>query len=152
ACINFMRDCLAQEGTPNFKGFWAARTICLPFFKETLTASVRVQLWGEYIELTREGRRLKTLLDEESAFAVEQIDLAIKALEEEIKGYHAHLEEILSKTADIEFPGQPKTLEANLSLYQRLQKQLNLLNVYASKINALRKELIRTEMRIRQKN
>ena len=32
------------------------------------------------------------------------------------------------------------------------QKELNLLNAYASRINALRKELIKTEMRIRQKN
>jgi len=151
-CITYMRDALAQEGTPNFKGFWEVRKVCLPLFKEAVTPAIRVQLWEEYVELTREGRRLKNMMDEETAFAVEQIDLAVTALEDEVKGYHAHLDEILEKTSDIEFPEQTQTLEKNYSLYQKLQKQLNLLNLYASRINALRKELIRTEMRIRQKN
>lgn len=150
--ITFMRDSLAQEGMPNFKGFWEIRKICLPLFKESITPTVRTQLWADYIELTREGRRLKGLLDEETAFAVEQIDLAIGALEEEVKGYHTHHDEILEKTADIEFPERGSSLEERYGFYQSLQKQLNLLNLYASKINALRKELIRTEMRIRQKN
>jgi hypothetical protein len=152
ACIQFMRDALAQEGMPNFKGFWEVRKLCLPLFKETPSPAARTQLWEEYIEMTREGRRLKNLLDEETAFAVEQIELAITALEEEVKGYHAHLEEILEKSPDIEFPEKTHTLENNYLVYQKLQKQLDLLNLYASRINSLRKELIRTEMRIRQKN
>lgn len=150
--IAFMRESLAQEGSPNFKGFWEVRKVCLPLFKEALPPALRVQFWAEYIELTREGRRLKNLLDEDTAFAVEQIDLAISALEEEVKGYHAHLGEILEKTPDIEFSDHSETLEPRFSVYQHLQKQLNLLNLYASRINSLRKELMRTEMRIRQKN
>ena len=86
-CITFMREALAQPVSPNFKGFWDVRKICLPLFKESLAAQARAELWAEYIELTREGRRLKDLLDEETAFAVEQIDLAIGALEDEVKGY-----------------------------------------------------------------
>lgn len=152
ACVEFMRDALAQKGTPNFKGFWEVRKLCLPFFKENLPAAVRAQLWADYIELTREGRQLKNLLDEETAFAVEQIDLAIVSLEEEVEGFHTHLNDILEKALEVEFPGQAKSLQHHFPQYQKLQKQLNLLNVYASKINALRKELIRTEMRIRQKN
>lgn len=151
-CIAFMRDSLAQTGNPNFKGFWEVRKVCLPLFKETVAPAVRAQLWADYIELTREGRRLKNLLDEETAFAVEQINLAIEALENEVKGYHAHLEEILEKTPDVDFPLPTHSLEERFPTYQRLQKQLNLLNLYAARINALRKELIRTEMRIRQKN
>lgn len=151
-CIAFMKDALAQDGSANFKGFWEVRKICLPLFKEAVSPAARTQLWAEYIELTREGRRLKNILDEDTAFAVEQIDLAITALEDEVKGYHSHLDEILDKTPDLEFPGDPQTLEERYPQYQRMQKQLNLLNLYASRINALRKELIRTEMRIRQKN
>jgi DNA repair exonuclease SbcCD ATPase subunit len=151
-CISFMQEALAQPASPNFKGFWDVRKICLPLFKEPLSPQVRTQFWGEYIELTREGRRLKTILDEESDFAVEQIDLAIKALENEIQGYQTHLNEILEKTAEIEFPQKIHSLEHRYAFYQKLQKQLVLLNFYASRINALRKELIRTDMRIRQKN
>jgi DNA repair exonuclease SbcCD ATPase subunit len=152
ACIDFMRECLSQESSPDFKGFWEARKACLPLFKEDLAPAIRLQLWSDYTELTKEGRRLKSLLDEETAFAVEQIDLAINALEEEVKGYHTHINEILEKTPDIDIADLPKSLEKRISFYQNRQKQLNLLNLYASRINALRKELIRTEMRIRQKN
>jgi hypothetical protein len=151
-CIDFMRNALAQQGSANFRGFWEIRKFCLPLFKDPIAAAIRSQLWTAYIDLTREGRRLKNLFDEESAFAVEQIDLAIQSLEEEVKGYHAHLEEILEKMPSIEFPGELPSIEDHYTLYQKLQKQLNLLNLYASKINSLRKELIHTEMRIRQKN
>ena len=98
----------SPRGDSHFKGFWEVRKLCVPLFKEEMTPAVRTQLWEEYIELTREGRRLKNMLDEETAFAVEQIDLAITALEDEVKGYHAHFEEILEKTPDIEFPEQTK--------------------------------------------
>lgn len=152
ACITFMQKALAQSTSPNFKGFWDVRKICLPLFKEELAPQIRTQLWDEYTELTREGRRLKDLLDQETAFAVEQIDLAIQALENEIKGYYTHSDEILEKTPDIDFPLETHTLENSFGFYQKLQKQLVLLNFYASRINSLRKELIRTEMRIRQKN
>ena len=150
--IDFMRDALSQPGTPNFKGFWDVRKICLPLFKETISVASRTQLWTDYTELTREGRRLKNLLDEETAFAVEQIDLAIGGLEGEVSGYHTHLDDILEKTPEVVFPEGVHSLEERFELYQKLQKQLNLLNVYASRINSLRKELIRTDMRIRQKN
>lgn len=151
ASIGIMRDALAQEGIPNFKDFWEVRKICLPLFKETLVPATRTTLWAEYTELTREGRRLKNLLDEETAYSVEQIDLAISALEDEVKGYHTHLEEILEKSALIELP-QSQMLEEKYDFYQSMQQQLNLLNFYASRVNALRKELINTEMRIRHKN
>lgn len=151
ASIGIMRDALAQEGIPNFKDFWEVRKICLPLFKETLVPATRTTLWAEYTELTREGRRLKSLLDEETAYSVEQIDLAISALEDEVKGYHTHLEEILEKSSHIELPPS-EMLKEKFDFYQRMQQQLNLLNFYASRVNALRKELINTEMRIRHKN
>ncbi len=150
--IDFMREALSQSGTPYFKGFWEVRKLCLPLFKEEISGPVRSLLWEEYIELTREGRRLKNLLDEDSAFAMEQIDIAIKALEEEVGAYHAHLEEVIEKTPLIAFAEAPQTLEKKMEVYQQLQRRLILLNAYASRINALRKELIKTEMRIRQKN
>ncbi|MCH9627436.1 MAG: hypothetical protein S4CHLAM2_10760 [Chlamydiales bacterium] len=150
--IHFMREALAQKGTPNFKGFWEIRKICLPLFKEPLAGIMRAQLWAEYIELTREGRRLKNILDEESAFAVEQIELAIVSLEKEATEFHENRENALAQVLPVDFPLELATLKERYAFYQNLQKQLNVLNVYASRINSLRKELIRTEMRIRQKN
>lgn len=152
ASIIFMREALAQKGTPNFKGFWEVRKRCLPLFKESLPGPVRSQLWNDYIDLTREGRRLKNLLDEETAFAVEQIDLAISALEEEISTFHSDVESVIAKSTEVLFPESSSVLEKHFHFFESRQKQLNILNVYASRINSLRKELIRTEMRIRQKN
>ncbi len=150
--VTFMRTALSQEGSPDFRGFWEVRKICLEVFKEEMPSATRSLFWEEYIELTREGRRLKNLLDEESAFAMEQIELAIIALEQEIEGYHAQAEAILSKTPAIELPQVPASLEKKKDHYIRLQQNLNLLNVYAARIHSLRKELIKTDMRIRQKN
>jgi hypothetical protein len=143
--IDFMEASLAQGGTPHFRSFWEARRLCLPLFKENISPVLRSQLWAKYSDLSKEARRLKELLDEQSAFAVEQIEIAIRALEQEIEMG----QEQSSGEEYIEFP---KSLKAKQSFYQDVQHQLNLLNVQASRINALRKELIKTEMRVRQKN
>lgn len=146
--VDFMESSLAQVGTPHFKSFWEARTICLNLFKENINPVLRAQLWAKYSELTKEARRLKEILDEQSAFAVEQIEIAIKALETDIEQFQDHL----SKLNDLEFELSSHALQTRLSFYNDLQKELNLLNTQASRINALRKELIKTEMRVRQKN
>lgn len=146
--IDFMEKSLSQEGTPHFRHFWEARKLCLPLFKENISPLLRSQLWNKYSELSKEARRLKEILDEQGAFAVEQIEIAVKALEEDI----VRLSEEASKhplPADLIFP---QALESKRSIYEGLQQQLTVLNVQASRINALRKELLKTEMRIRQKN
>lgn len=146
--IDFMESSLAQSGTPHFKSFWEARGVCLKFFKENITQPFRATLWAKYNELSKEARRLKEILDEQSAFAVEQIEIAIKALEDDISSF----EEQLQKIPPVEFAVSSKVMLKRLSHYEKLQRELNLLNTHASRINALRKELIRTEMRVRQKN
>lgn len=145
---DFMEASLAQSGTPHFKSFWEARNICLQLFKENISPALRTILWAKYNELSKEARRLKEILDEQSAFAVEQIEIAIKALEVDIASIHEHLE----KSPLLDFGMTSSALSAHLPKYQQLQRELNLLNTHASRINALRKELIRTEMRVRQKN
>lgn len=146
--IQFMEASLAQGGTPHFRSFWEARRLCLPLFKDNIAPQTRSQLWTKYSELSKEARRLKEILDEQSAFAVEQIEIAIKALENDISQFDEQIE----KTNFSEPLVFPQALNEHDELYQNLQKQLNLLNAQASRINALRKELLRTEMRVRHKN
>lgn len=148
ACIDFMSTSLAQGGTPHFRSFWDARTLCLQLFKENVSPVVRSILWNKYNELSKEARRLKEILDEQSAFAVEQIEIAIKALEDDIEGFQAQLERL----SDADMGEFPVSLEHSAAQYKAYQKELNLLNTQASRINALRKELMRTEMRVKQKN
>lgn len=146
--IDFMTASLSHGETPHFRSFWEARLLCLPLFKENISPALRGQLWLKYSELSKEARRLKEILDEQSAFAVEQIEIAITALENDI----SHFEEQLQKHAFPESLVTPKVLKDHFSVYQDLQRQLNILNAQASRINALRKELLKTEMRVRHKN
>lgn len=146
--VTLMEASLAQKGTPNFKTFWEARKLCLELFKENISPGVRAIHWSRYRELTDEAKRLKEILEEQTAFHVEQIDLAIQALEKET-------EEMETMVANASIPSFPKgcsSVKGNLSKYATVQQELTLLNAHATRINGLRKELIRTEMRIRQKN
>lgn len=146
--INFMEASISQTGTPHFKSFWEARNVCLQIFKENISPSSRTTLWSKYNTLSKEARRLKEILDEQSAFAVEQIEIAVKALETDIENFEGHLE----KMPQVEFEIPCQSLKDKLPEYYMLQRQLNLLNTQAARITALRKELIRTDMRVRQKN
>jgi len=146
--LAFMRDALSQPGTPRFRDFWEARRLSLPFFKENLAPAIRSELWAEYVELSSEARRLKEILDEQSAFAAEQIELAISSVEQDLDGYQALLEQIV----EIPFPRECRTLYEKIPVYQELQRELYFLNTFAHRINGLRKEIIKTEMRIKHKN
>jgi len=146
--LDFMKEALSQSGTPRFRDFWEGRRLCLPLFKETLNPKSRATLWGEYVELSGEARRLKEILDEQSAFAIEQIELAIQALERDLEQYDS----LLAEVHEIHFPEQCFSLKEKKNSYNQLQRELYLLNALASRINALRKEVLRTEMRIRTKN
>ena len=149
--IDFMEASLSHSGAPRFKSFWEARKLSLDLFKEVSTPQIRSQLWARYSHLSKEARRLKDLLDEESAFNVEQIEMAIAALENACE--EAGLKsETPGTNPPLLDPVPCHTLEREWSFYEPRQRELNLLNLHASRIHAMRKELIRTEMRIRQKN
>jgi len=145
AALDYMHTTLNKKKPPYFKGFWEARKLCFPLFKEQLEAPLRAELWNLYTELTREGRELKGMLDQETSFAVEQIDLAISGLEKQLSDPKEGIQAVV-------FPEKLKSLNHNKRLYLDGQAELNRLNLFASRINGLRKELSHTEMRVRHKN
>ncbi len=146
--MNFMKESLSCSNTPRFRDFWDVRRVCLPLFKQSIGVKVRAELWGEYVDLSAEARRIKEMLDEQSAFAFEQIDLAIQSLVKDIESS----DEILLAISDLVIPEICLTMLDHKVEYQETQRELNLLNTFALKINSLRKEVIRTEMRIKNKN
>lgn len=150
--LHMMRHFIAQKENLPFKEFWEIRKLCIPLFKENVALPTRNQLWEDYIELTREGRELKNILDQEANFAAEQIEIAIKALEDEIDLYHEKSEEALAKYPSSSFPQESKALQHRYQYYIDKQHALNFLNAHAERINSLRKELIKTAMRFRFKN
>ncbi|NDD57960.1 MAG: hypothetical protein EBZ47_01730 [Chlamydiae bacterium] len=148
AVLNFMKLSLSNPQLPRFRDFWDARRFCLPMFKETMNAKTRNDLWVEYLNISTEARRLKEILDEQSAFAYEQIDLAVQSLVKDLQNYddlHAQIEKI-------EVPSECTALVDNQIQYADMQSHLQLLNTFASRVNSLRKEVIKTEMRIKNKN
>jgi hypothetical protein len=146
--MDFMRAALSHSGSPRFKDFWEGRKVCLPLFKENISPKLRSQLWGSYVELSIEAKRLKEILDEQAAFAVEQIELAIQALERDLEHYAL----ILSQSQDFFFPCESISLKNKVEVYGALQKELIFLSTLAARVNGMRKEVVKTEMRIRVKN
>ncbi len=147
--IEFMRTALANSGTPRFKDFWEGRRICLPLFKENISPKMRSQLWSAYIELSTEAKRLKEILDEQSAFAIEQMELAIQALERDLEHYELLLSQTKVESLSLV---DSISLSSKAESYNTMHTELLLLGTLASRINAMRKEVVKTEMRIRIKN
>ncbi len=149
-CIQMMKDALSQKGAPSFRLFWDVRKHCMELFKEEkLLPGLRAQAWIEFTELTDEARRLKELLDEQSDFMVDQINLAIDALEKEV----VQLDEYVSRSELLDLPDLSHFISREPQPpFAELQKKLDILNRFASQINQMRKELIKTDMRIRKKN
>jgi len=145
--LDFMRGTISQEGTPRFREFWEARRDLLPIFKQNLNPAIRSKLWNEYVELTVEARRLKEILEEQSSFAMEQIDLAITALEQDLAQFGTLLEHAFA----VSIPSDARSIQDKKEVYNQIQRELNLLNNLATRLNGLRKEIIKTEMRIRFK-
>jgi hypothetical protein len=145
--LEFMRGSISQEGSPRFRQFWEPRRLILLYFKQNLGAAIRSKLWNEYVELTVEARKLKEILEEQSAFAIEQIDLAIQAIEADVQNFATGLE----AASEIVLPEECRTIRQRIEVYNKIQKELNLLNASAGKLSSLRKEIIKTDMRIRFK-
>jgi hypothetical protein len=145
--LQFMRSSISQEGSPRFREFWEARRQILACFKENINPAIRSKLWGEYVELTVEARRLKEILEEQSAFAMEQIDLAIQSIENDLANFQDHLKQ----AGPLVLPARCETIAEKTESYGKIQSELNMLNTLASRLNAFRKEVIKTDMRIRFK-
>lgn len=146
--IAFMERAMSQKDSPDFRTFYALRKICQDLFRGSVAAGLRQKLWGRYSELQDEARRLKQIIDEESKFAVEQIEIAVKGLEEELRD----LPTLLEQAPDLNLTATVRALQETFGEYVSMQKELQLLNACAARIHSLRKELMRTPMRIGQKN
>jgi len=146
--IDFMKMTLSLGGTPRFKDFWDAKQLALELFKEKLNPISRANYWKEYTELTQEAKRLKSILDEQAAFAIEQIELALEAFEKDI----ATFEETIDRLPPLTLPKSAVTLIRRVNFYDPIQRELSFLNTLALRLTGLRKEVIATDMRIRTKN
>ncbi len=147
-CLGEMRKALSAPRHPRMRDFWEIKKACLPLFKEALSPSARSHLWAAYIEISGEAKQLKEIIEQQSAFAVEQIELAISALEGDL----AREETLLEKIPLISDLENSHWLRKKKESYNAMQRSLTLLNTFAAKVSGLRKEIIKVEMRMRHKN
>lgn len=147
--LAFMRTALTGQKEAQLGLFWKGRSKCMELFKEPMLQATRSVLWTEYLELIQEARRVKEILDEAASFAVEQIEIAIKALEESLQ----QLPELLKQGKDVELPPfVDKGCLSHWGEYRAIQKELVQLNAFAARVQTLRKEVIQTGMRLKVKN
>lgn len=145
AVLAFIKESLGQGTRPRFKDFWDARRLGLAkIHKEG--QELAPALVAELAEVSQEARRLKGVLDEQSAAAVAQIESAIQALELDVH----HLPEAIRATAEIEL--WPESLKAKEAMYREAQKEAAVLNQLAQRLTQMRKDVLATDMRIRTKN
>jgi len=151
--ITFLLDVMQRNindlNTFSFGEYYAAKRLALDLFKQKdLSVDKRGPLWDRYMELNNEGKRVKSLVDEQSAFALEQIDLAIAAMEEELVKWDDQLKQV----KDLDFSKSIAIPNNKREGYEDFYKQLSIYNAYAQRINALRKELIKISARSKAKS
>ncbi len=143
--VSFMEESLARPEGPRFGDFWEARKLCVPLFREGLPGDSRAELWTSYTYLTGEAKSMRDRVDQEGQFAIEQIELALEAVERDITTRHESNE----KVQGLELP---RFLSRKQEELQGAFTELVMLDALASRLTALRKELIDTQIRMRHKN
>jgi len=146
--LDFMKLVLSKPDGVTLKDFWDAKKFCGPLFKEQMNPIKRNHLWAEYAELGDEARRLKEIKDEQAAFSVEQVELAIEALEADLD----HYDRLVMQMPLVIFPNGLDSLEIKEADYHSAQKELSLLKTLISRLDSLRKEILAIDMRISHKN
>ncbi|WP_100934218.1 hypothetical protein [Candidatus Chlamydia corallus] len=150
--LDKMRGALtATSQGPDLRLFWDLRKQCLPLFNDIEDMMKRADHWRCYIELTKEGRHLKTLQDEEGSFVVGQIDLAITCLEKDIIEFQEGIESKILEDGDENFL-ESQALDKHRDFYKQHHTSLLWLSSFSSKIIDLRKELMNVGMRMRLKS
>lgn len=144
ATLQFMRNCLAQSEAPLFREFWEARKQLIPLYKEISSAYARSTLWKQLMEITDEAKKIRDILDEKSAFHVEQIEIALQALEEDLANYQTLL-------ATFDAPTFSYSLLSKKEIIDQ-QKEIDLLTIFSVRLSSLRKEILALDMRMRKKN
>ncbi|KPK32328.1 MAG: hypothetical protein AMS24_04455 [Chlamydiae bacterium SM23_39] len=141
--ISFMKSAISKEGDPDFKGFWEAKKRSLIVFKDPLRPFIRLQFWKQYVDLVSQAKKLKKILEEKICFEVEQIEIAIEELKKEVENFN----DILEKMVDVDFP-KSEFIDYKKDEYKVIQKNLNLLNTFAARVNMLRKEILKMDIRV----
>lgn len=141
--IGYMRLILSEGDKVKFRLFWKIKKICLDLFKLDLHPTTRNVYWDEYTKILTEAHYLQKMSEEQTNYKIEQITLALSALEKELLEKEERIE-----ASEIE-PLKIEKLDAEIG---EERKELAFLNNAKDKLLALREEVLSQEIRIGQKN
>lgn len=141
--IKFMRDALDDGKKARFGDFWRMKKISLELFKNDIHPTKRAFFWTDYTTLLARAHELQRILEDETNFQVEQIDLAVRGLEKEWDSKDL----AVAKVGGFEFQGLAENL-----VMQKLCQELYFMESLRSRILDLRGDLLSLEMRISLKN
>jgi len=141
--IEFMKTALSEGEKACFHDFWRMKKICLDLFKKEMHPTKRSLYWEEYTKILSQAHSLQKILEEQTDFQVEQISLAITALENELNE-----KEKWKAIINIE-PLKDSVLDRQ---FLKIRKELAVLGIAKEKLLSLRKEILRQDIRIGQKN
>lgn len=106
--LAFMKACLFRDKQPFFRGFWQGREKAFENLKNLASSP----LWVDYKSLCEEFQKVKSIIDDQAAFAAEQIEIALVALKPEA-------EKVLQEK---DWPSSTQLIERLSSLRQEVQK------------------------------
>lgn len=153
-CLKFMQQVLSNDLRIDIRVFWGLKKYCLPLFKD-LSGLARNCFWKTYIDLNTEARKLKAFMDEETAFVCEQIEIAVAHLEKDVgEFFNSHNDFCDSRDKFVlAIVNEISSLKDKERLYYSdIYVDLSWLNIFVSRLVNLRKELIKTDMRIKLRN
>jgi len=146
--LECMRKILGETEKGSFKNFWDVKKLCISLFKEKINPLKRTKLWNTFTEISDEARQYKKVLDEQAAFSIEQIELAIEGLRKDIDQKGALIKQI--ELIQIDSILQP--LLQHAVEYPVVEQELQLLKTLVTRVDTFRKEILSIDMRISHKN
>ena len=147
--LSKMKESLSQEQRADMATFWKWKHCCVALFKESKLAHyVRKHLWDSFIELSDRARDLSNIAVEEEEFIWQQIALAVDALKKD----EADRGALLNSQKSPDFPTLQFFSEDVYANCKRIDEELRVLNLLATKIFTLRKEIMQSKMRYKKKN
>lgn len=147
--LSKMKDALSQEQQADMTAFWKLKDMCIECFKESkLPPYSRKQLWLSFTDLSDRARDLKNIAIEEEEFLWQQVMLAVDA----VKKDEADRNSLLNAQKKVEFPSLNYFSTDIYFTCKRIDEELRVLNILATRISDLRREIVQSKIRYKKKN
>lgn len=153
--FGFLRSCVESDFARTSKEFWQVKQLCLELFKEPMEKAFRAPLWQEFIELLNQAKFAQDLLLENSAFSLDQFELALKGLQSEVASAEELEKSQWHLIDEVGFDGSDSSMQEFLrALNQEIstsQAHLAHYNNLAVRYRSLKEEIVEASLRAKDR-